>query len=278
MLADEELRRGDPRAALAHLQEIVKRDPSSSAWRIYLFQLLTVLGQWDRAATQLGVLADMDKNTSAMVQTYRELLRCEALRAEIFAGRRTPMIFGEPEPWVAWLMQAAMLDGQGKTAEAEPLRAKALEDAPAVSGRIDDRPFAWIADGDSRLGPMLEAVVLGKYYWVPFHRIRIAVFEKPSDLRDVVWMPAVFEWANGGNAVGFIPTRYPGSEASEDGLVQLARKTDWRQAGPATWFGLGQRMFATDEGEFALMDVRRIALDVPVPAGAAAGSPEGQGA
>jgi type VI secretion system protein ImpE len=263
MQADELLREGDPKGALTHLQEIVRRDPSSSAFRIYLFQLLSINGAWDRAATQLGVLADMDPATEAMVRTYREALQCEALRADIFAGRKTPMIFGEPEPWAAWLTQAAMLDGQGKTAEAEALREKALEQAPAVPGSIDGQPFAWIADADTRMGPLLEAVVFGKYYWIPFSRIKGLVFDKPTDLRDFVWTPTEFIWSNGGKAVGFVPTRYPGSESSDDGLIRLARKTDWAQAGPATWLGSGQRMLATDAGEFALCDVRTIALDPP---------------
>ena len=263
MQADEHLRQGNPKAALAHLQEIVRRDPSSSAWRIYLFQLLSIHGAWDRAATQLGVLAEMDPATEAMVRTYREALQCEALRKEIFAGTHTPMIFGEPEPWAAWLSHAAMLDGRGQTAEAEALRKKALEQAPTVPGSIDGRPFAWIADADTRMGPLLEAIVFGKYYWIPFSRIRGIVLEKPADLRDFVWMPAEFIWSNGGKAVGFVPTRYPGSESSEDGLIQLARKTDWVQTGPATWLGLGQRMFATDAGDFALCDVRTIALQPP---------------
>jgi type VI secretion system protein ImpE len=263
MQADEHLRQGNPRAALEQLQEIVRRDPSSSSWRVYLFQLLAVNGAWERAATQLGVLAEMDSKTEAMVRTYRETLLCEALRARIFTGDKTPMIFGEPEPWAAWLTQAAMLVRDGKIAEAEALREKALEEAPAVPGTIDGQPFAWIADADTRLGPLLEAIVFGKYYWIPFSRIRGIELEPPSDLRDFVWMPAQFTWSNGGNAVGFIPTRYPESESSEDGLIRLARKTEWRQTGAATWQGLGQRMFATDGGEFSLCDVRSIALQPP---------------
>jgi type VI secretion system protein ImpE len=263
MQADEHLRQGNPKAALTQLQEIVRKDPSSSAWRIYLFQLLATQGAWGRAATQLGVLSDMDPANEAMVRTYREALLCEALRAEVFAGNKSPLLFGEPEPWSAWMLQAAALTAQGKLSEAEGLRAQALEEAPAVPGSIDGQPFAWIADADSRLGPLLEAVVLGKYYWVPFSRIKGIVLEKPSDLRDFVWMPAEFLWSNGGKAVGFVPTRYAGSESSEDGLIQLARKTEWVEAGPATWLGQGQRMFTTDAGDFPLCDVRTIELDPP---------------
>jgi len=273
MLADDELRRGDPRAALSHLQELVRRDPASTAWRVYLFQLLSVLGEWERAGTQLAVLSEMDKSAGFMAQAYAELLRCELIRGEVFAGRRAPMILGGPEPWMALMIQAALLDGQGRHSEAVPLRAQALEDAPAAPGRLDDQPFGWIADGDSRLGPLLEAVVHGTYYWVPFARIRRVAFDAPADLRDVVWMPTQFLWSNGGEAVGFVPTRYPGSESSDDGLIQLARRTEWREVASGTWFGLGQKMLATDVGESAVMDVRRIEMDVATPTGEAKAAP-----
>ena len=58
-----------------------------------------------------------------------------------------------------------------------------------------------------------------------------------------------------------IPTRYPGSEASGDGLIALARKTEWVTAGDDVHHGLGQRLLATDADETPLMDIRRIAID-----------------
>jgi type VI secretion system protein ImpE len=61
--------------------------------------------------------------------------------------------------------------------------------------------------------------------------------------------------------VALIPTRYPGSESSADGLIVLARKTLWEEAGENTYHGIGQRMIATDTGETPLMDIRLIAID-----------------
>ena len=51
--------------------------------------------------------------------------------------------------------------------------------------------------------------------------------EAPEDLRDLVWMPAQLQFDNGGESLALIPTRYPGSEASDDGAIALARKTSW---------------------------------------------------
>ena len=85
------------------------------------------------------------------------------------------------------------------------------------AGDINGQPFEWIADADSRLGPVLEAVINGRYYWVPFARLAAVDVEAPEDLRDMVWMPAQLQFENGGESVALIPTRYPGSETSDDG-------------------------------------------------------------
>lgn len=260
MSAHDALQGGKPDEALAELQHQVRNDPANAKHRIFLFQLLGVLGQWERAFTQLKVAGDLDAGTLAMVQTYREALHCEALREAIFAGERTPLVFGDPEQWVAVLIEALRLTAAGKYLQSQQVREEAFEVAPATSGTIDGQKFEWIADGDTRMGPVLEAIINGRYYWVPFHRIRTIDLEEPADLRDLVWMPAHFTWANGGDAVGLIPTRYPGSQASEDPLIQMARKTEWIEHEADVYLGLGQRMLATDADDYSLMDIRQIRL------------------
>ncbi len=158
-------------------------------------------------------------------------------------------------------MEALSLLAQGAGEQARAMRERALEAAPATRGTIDGAPFEWIMDGDNRLGPVLEAIVNGRYYWIPFQRIRSIQIEEPADLRDLVWMPAFFTWANGGESVGLIPTRYPGSEASEDPEVRRGHKTEWLEQSGGAFVGQGQRMFFTDSGEYALMEIRHITLD-----------------
>jgi type VI secretion system protein ImpE len=162
---------------------------------------------------------------------------------------------------MALLVEALRLDAISQEAEATALRNQAFELAPATSGCLDGTPFEWISDADSRLGPILEAIVNGRYYWIPFQQIRKIQLEAPTDLRDVVWMPAEFTWLNGGQASGLIPTRYPGSELTDDGLIKLARKTEWTEFSSAVPRGLGQRLLATDTDDYALMDIRKIELN-----------------
>jgi len=272
MFAEQSLREGSLDETLTQLQDQVRKDPANANHRVFLFQLLAVLGEWNRAATQLKVAGELDSGTLAMVQTYREALRCEVLRADIFAGRNTPLVFGQPDKWVALLIEALRPSAEGDYLGAQSLRDQAFELAPATKGSIDGQAFEWIADADQRLGPILEVVVNGAYYWVPFDRIREIRVEEPADLRDLVWMPAQLIWSNGGGTVGLIPTRYPGSEASDDNLVRLARSTQWLEPEPGVFLGLGQRMLATDTAEFPLMDVRLVSLETGGDGDAASGS------
>ena len=257
--ARELLRAGELTAALTVLQDQVRADPSNAEKRVFMFQLLSVLGQWERAATQLEVAAQLDASTLAMVQMYREALKCEALRVDVFAGRKSPLIFGQPEEWLALLIEALLVGEH--PAQSDALRAKALELAPPSSGSLNGERFEWLADADSRIGPVCEAIINGRYYWVPFARLSRVDIEAPTDLRDVAWTPAHFQFTNGGEVVGIIPSRYPGSETAEDATLCLARKTSWLQLRPEVFEGLGQRLLATDAGEYPLFDVRTIVLD-----------------
>ena len=262
MQAEQSLREGRVQDALAELQAQVRKEPANAKYRIFLFQLLAVLGQWERALNQLNVLGEMDASSLPMVQTCREAIRCELVRVDVFAGRRSPLVFGDPAPWVALVLEALRLAAEGHPSEAQTVRDQAFEAAPATAGMLDGQPFAWLADADPRLGPVLEAVINGRYYWIPFQRIRTIVLEQPADLRDYVWMPARLTWANGGETVSLIPARYPGSEVDADPLVQLGRKTEWLESEAGVYLGLGQRMLATDQGEYPLLDIRRIDLNV----------------
>jgi len=253
------LQAGDPRRALQELQASIKAHPADGRLRVFLFQLLSVLGEWDRAVNQLGVCAELDADHALMAQTYLPVVQCERLRHQVFAGRQSPMILGDPERWMAKLLEALRLDQTGEHGRAESLRRQGLEEATPTAGVIDDMPFQWFADADTRLGPMFEVIMNGRYYWVPVSRVHRIQLIPPEDLRDLVWLPAEFIWSNQGEAFGFMPVRYPGSDQDE-GMLQLARRTDWVEVGDGVIHGRGQRLFATDAGEYALLDSRSIQL------------------
>lgn len=260
--AEDALRAGDAQQALKLLQDQVRSNPADAKLRVFLFQLLAVLGQWDRALNQLNVAGEMDASTLAMVQTYREAIQCERLREQVFLGQKVPVLFGQPEPWVALLIEAMLREGRGERGEARQLRDQAFDQAPACPGQADDRAFEWIADADMRLGPVLEAVINGRYYWVPFMHLTQMKFEEPADLRDTVWMPAQLQFSNGGEQVALVPTRYAGTALDDDQLA-LARRTEWVESPEGFFTGRGQRLLTTNNGDLPLMALRSVVFDTP---------------
>ncbi len=268
--AEELVRQGRLSEALDALKDRVRADPSDAALRVFLFQIQCVFGDWDRALTALNVAAELDATNLLMAQVGRAALECEALRAEVFAGRRSPLFLGRPPDWVGPLLQAHELTARGEDAAAQPLRADALEAAPATSGTIatagadgdagEPVAFEWIADADSRLGPLLEVIVDGRYYWVPFENIATIEIEAPADLRDLVWAPVDLTWSNGGATVGLIPVRYAGSETDADDAIRMARKSEWLERAGGAWIGRGQRVLTTDAADYPLLEVRRVEL------------------
>jgi type VI secretion system protein ImpE len=268
------LREGKLDLALSLVKEDVRKHPQDAEHRVFLFQLFAVTGEWARSLAQLKVAAELDKKCETMADAYVNILQCEALRGEVFLGKRSPLIFGEPEPWIAKLIEALRLSGDQNYESAYHLQAEALDEAAPSPGVITTRPrgeivasetvaFEWIADADSRIGPFVEVFMQGKYYWVPFSRIQEIRFHDVTDLRDYVWIAAQFTWAGGGEMVGMIPVRYPKSETHTDSLIRLGRKTDWQQVCEQVFLGIGQRMLTTDTDEYALLDLSSIAFAGP---------------
>lgn len=260
MLAQESVREGRLDDALAEAQAQVRKEPGNAQHRVLLFQLLAVIGRWDRSLAQLEMAGELDPRSMPMVYTYRAAISAEAVRASVFTGQASPGIIGEPQEWMAWLIEALRLTAKGDHAQGGEFRAKAFEVAPPTPGEVDGTAFDWIADADARLGPMLEVIINGRYAWLPFQRVRAIRLEPPADLRDLVWMPLFVTLQGGAEVAALAPTRYPGSEASADPRIRLCRRTEWTELGAATgcWAGAGQRMLASDRGEHPFMDLRSI--------------------
>jgi type VI secretion system protein ImpE len=265
MKPEELLKQGRLDETLKALQQAVRDEPANPRPRVFLFQLLSVLGDWKRANTQLQVLSEMDSDSMMLSRIFEPVLVCEAIRADIFAGKRSPVIFGEPPEWIGSLAEAMTFFGKGEFKAGTQLRDKAFEAAPTSAGNVNGEAFEWIADADERLGPILEVILEGCYYWVPFCRIRQIFIEPVTDLRDLVWAPAQFVWENGGQASGHIPARYAGTERSEDAGLKLSRKTEWRDKAGVN-IGAGQRILATDAGEYPLLEIRKIEFATADPA------------
>ena len=260
MTAEALLNAGDPEAALQLLQDQVRKQPADAKLRIFLFQLLAITGQLKRAQAQLEIAGELDSAAELMVMAYRDVLNCELHRESVFAGKSKPLIFGEPEEWVALLVEAQQAFANGDMEVFSRLNAQAFDQAETRSGKINDETFTWLADADQRFGPVFEFIFNGQYYWVPMSCVQKLHTEKPSDLRDLIWLPAEVMWTNGGKLMVMMPARYPRiNGVSGPGL--LSRRTDWMPHAGDIVEGTGQRIFATDQQDYSLLQVRSIEFD-----------------
>ena len=247
----------------------VRAKPQDAGARWLLFELLCVLGRWDRALKQLQSWAGLSKNFDSTAHVMRGLIRAEHQRTEVFAGKREPATATaaatDTPVWMAGMAQALKL-AQGSavnTVEAieasDAARENALENAPQTPGAANLQPaFNWITDSDTRLGPVCEVILVGAYRWLPFADMASITKGAPTGLLDLVWSQVDIVLRDGAVLKGYMPMRYPvpaDSAPLRDALL-LARETIWHDQGRTGVHARGQKMWTTDAGDMALLDLR----------------------
>ncbi len=255
---DDLIKAGDVAAARAALVDEVRARPDDRQARMFLSQVLLVLGEWDKALTHMKALANLSPEALTLFTAYDRAITAEKQREAVFAGKATPEGLAPGGPWFQLLLQALAAEAKGDAEAAARLRGEAFDQAPETQGTADGAAFDFIADADSRFGPSLEAVVDGKYGLVPFDAVVELSCDGVRDLRDLVWMPARLSLKTGQSGHVFLPVRYPGAAADPDSAIKLARKTEWEDHGDLGNYGRGQRVFDAGENEVAILELRRL--------------------
>jgi type VI secretion system protein ImpE len=203
----------------------LRKQPTDTRRRTFLFELLCFAGAYDRAEKQLDVLAQSNKDALAGSLLYRAALHGQRTREDLFTNGPLPL-------------------GDASTAP--------------VSGTINGEPFTSLVDEDDRIGAHLEVFIAGSYTWVPFRYIERVEIAPPKRLRDLLWATAIltttpdFRLQDLGEVL--IPVLAPGSASSSDDAVRLGRTTIFEGENP-----LGLKIFLADEDrEFPLLDIREL--------------------
>lgn len=259
--ADELLAAGDVDGARAALVDTIKRSPDDQRARMFLFQLMCVQGEWDKAQAQLRALAQLSPEAQMLAATYNQAIAAEQMRAKAFSGEIPFTVLIASSSWVDDLAAALTAFHQGRISEGEDKRGQAFDAAGDTPGELNGERFEWIADADSRFGPAMEAVVAGRWGLLPFEAVAEIKCEGPRDLRDVIWLPVEMRLKSGQSWAAFLPARYPNSELEADAGLRLGRKTEWK-AVPGGEGGVGQRVWSTDDGgDMGLLSLRKLAFD-----------------
>lgn len=265
--------------ALARAEAGVRAKPQDAGARWLLFELLCVQGQWERALKQLQTWAGLSRDNESTAQVMRGLIRAEHQRMELFAGRAEPATLTASDTsapaWMAGLGEALRLAAPGDAAALEAAdlaREAALAQAPDTAGASDPMSFAWVTDTDTRLGPVCEVILAGAYRWLAFCDLASISKAAPVHLLDLVWAQVDLVLRDGTALKGYMPMRYPVQTGDRDALL-MARETVWTDIGRTGVFARGQKMWATDAGDIALLDLRecRFADGQPQPGNTAGG-------
>jgi type VI secretion system protein ImpE len=90
MNAKELFKAGKVEEAIQVLTASLRNDPTDVRSRTFLFELLSFMGELDRAEKQLDILSDASKEAGMGTLLYRSALQAERLRREMFETKAFP--------------------------------------------------------------------------------------------------------------------------------------------------------------------------------------------
>ena len=217
----------------------LRSDPTDAQQRVFLFELLCLTGNHERAEKQLDVLARAGRDAEMGTLLYRSALQADRLREHMFATGDVPA---------------------------------PLANAPTISGTLNGQPFASLEDADPRVGRRLEVYAAGRYLWIPLEHVASLRLGQPRRVRDLIWAPGKLLTGPGfkGAELGdvFVPVLTPGVARNADPELRTGRRTDWIELPDGRQAPVGQKLFLVDDEEFPVLEVRDLEIAV-VPAGAA---------
>jgi type VI secretion system protein ImpE len=237
MDAQQLFKAGKLTEAIPALNAHLRDNPSDARSRTFLFELLCFAGEYDRAEKQLMIIQEESSKDSMLgVLLYRAALAAERTRQGMFETNTFP--------------RQAAVNGSSPA----PIR-----------GKLNGKPFASLADADTRIGEKLEVFAAGDYLWISYSDIASIEIEPPKKLRDLLWAPAkvVAGPALLSREIGevLLPVISPLSWQHSDDDVRLGRATEWLadENGGESPFGL--KNLLVDGEEIPFLEIRLLEIE-----------------
>lgn len=248
--------------AVAAASAAVKAQPSDLAARVLLAELLLFAGNLERADVILDAASGVDPGAAVVMAEFRQLLRAETARRQLFRDGRVPEFLGEPTPAQRASLAAlvALRAGDFDTAAREAAAAEASR--PRAGGRAGESRFDDFRDTDDLLAGTFEVLTTtGKYFWIPTERVASVIFHAPKRPRDLYLRRASMDVREGPDGEVYLPVVYtdPGAAASPE--QRLGRESDWRELAPGLVRGVGQRTFLVGEDARGMMELAQLEFD-----------------
>lgn len=217
--------------AVAALSAEVRDNPADAKRRTFLFELLCFQGDYDRAEKHLQVLAGAGPEAQMGATLYLSALNAERTRHKLFEEQDYPPVPASVAP---------------------------------RKGTLNGKPFESFEDADPRVGPRLELFAAGAYLWIPLEHVEAIETEKPTRLRDLIWLRAMVRTgpAFRGTELGevLLPVLAPFSYKDPDDQVRLGRATGWDEVNGVN-VPFGQRLFSVDGEDIPILEIRRVEFE-----------------
>ena len=250
------LRAGKLAEAIAAATAAVKQAPTHLGARVLLAELLLFSGNLERADVILDAASQIDPSALIVVAEFRQLLRAETARRQLYRDGRVPDFLGEPEASERASLAAFVALRAGDMANAKAMADQAETLRPRAPGTAGDIVFDDFRDADDMLPGFIETLTTtGKYYWVPLSRIASMVFHPPKRPRDLAWRRCSMHVLNGPDGDVYIPVTYFAEAEATDDAHRLGRATSWSEDADAPVRGSGQRVFLMGEEAVGIMDL-----------------------
>jgi type VI secretion system protein ImpE len=242
----------------------VRKAPADPGPRMLLAELLLFQGNLERADTLMDALTTMEPALALQGAAFRQLVRAEQARRQIWSEGRLPEFLGEPSPHLRRMLAALVQLRSGDTAGAVHSLAEAEEARPPAAGLAGSVPFTDFRDADDLCSGFFEVLTTtGKCFWVPTERVAEMRFHPPERPRDLFWRRTTMSVRDGPDGEVYIPVIYAGDAASQPDPIRLGRATDWAGGDGAPMRGLGQRVFLVGDEGHGIMELSTLTFGAP---------------
>lgn len=268
--------------SLTRWQARVRSAPTVPENRWALVEILCQLCQWERALQQLQAWVRLAPQGKAHAHLVRGLIQAENQRVRVFKGQERAAPVVDFPQWMQDMAKALEHNAAGEPALADACRRQALENAPNRPGvcswrvRSPGQPkeeheqnFDWLADSDTRLGPICEIIVAGAYRWVAFADLALLQLTPPKNPLDLIWTPAQLQLHGASQDAAartlhvYLPSRScwtqaPAEPTDQQQALMQAHLTVWQEVGDTGVFAQGQKTWMSDGIDWPLLDIREV--------------------
>ena len=176
---------------MAAAQAALRKAPTDLAPRVLLAELLVFAGNLERADVILDAASAIDPSAALVVAEFRQLLRADMARRQLFRDGRVPEFLGgadrDAAPALAALVALRAGDWRSRARSGRaPRRSR-----PHAPGKHGDTAFDDLRDADDLLAGSFEVLTTtGKYFWIPTERVEASSSIAPKRPRDLLWRRA----------------------------------------------------------------------------------------